>query len=131
MATVNYLAADVKAARDWYRELLGVPPYFERPDSENPKYVEFRIGDYQAELGIIDRSFAPVSGGEGPSGAVLYWHVDDVDAILARLLAMGATELEPKTERGVGFVTVSVADPFGNILGLMYNAHYLEMLDAR
>jgi hypothetical protein len=27
-----------------------------------------------------------------------------------------------------GFVTVAVVDPFGNVLGIMHNPHYLEML---
>jgi hypothetical protein len=45
-------------------------------------------------------------------------------------MAMGAKEYEPLTTRGVGFVTASVVDPFGNILGLMYNRHYLEVLGA-
>ena len=58
----------------------------------------------------------------------VYWHVDDVAATLEKLLAMGATEYEPLTNRGVGFITASVVDPFGNILGIMYNAHYLEVL---
>ena len=49
-------------------------------------------------------------------------------AILERLLAMGATEYEPLTAREAGFVTASVVDPFGNLLGVMYNPHYLEVL---
>jgi hypothetical protein len=27
-------------------------------------------------------------------------------------------------------VTASVVDPFGNILGIMYNPHYLEVLGS-
>ncbi len=34
----------------------------------------------------------------------------------------------PYTERGIGFITASVVDPFGDILGIMYNPHYLEVL---
>ena len=44
---------------------------------------------------------------------------------------MGATEYEPITPRGEGFVTASVVDPFGNVLGVMYNPHYLEILAAQ
>ncbi|MBI4049018.1 MAG: VOC family protein, partial [Devosia nanyangense] len=29
---------------------------------------------------------------------------------------------------GEGFVGAAVLDPFGNIVGLMYNKHYLEVL---
>ena len=43
-------------------------------------------------------------------------------------LAAGATEYQPLTDREAGFRTAAVVDPFGNILGLMYNPHYLEML---
>jgi len=130
MATVSFWADDLKAARDWYRELLGIDPYFERPNSNNPAYIEFRFGDYQHELGIIDRKFAPKGAGNGTGGAVLFWHVDDIDATLTRLIAMGAREYEPLIAREAGFITASVVDPFGNILGIMYNPHYLEILKS-
>ena len=47
MATVNYWADDVKAARDWYTELLGVEAYLQRPDEDKPAYVEFRMNAHQ------------------------------------------------------------------------------------
>jgi predicted enzyme related to lactoylglutathione lyase len=132
LATISYWADDLKAARTWYSELLGMTPYFERPDSENPGYIEFRLGDYQDELGIIDRKYAPQGAAAGPGGVVVYWHVDDVAAMLEKLTTMGATIYEPLTPRGEGgWVTASVIDPFGNILGIMYNPHYLEILGAK
>ena len=48
-----------------------------------------------------------------------------------KLLALGAHEYQALTEHGQGFVTASVVDPFGNILGIMYNKHYLEVLGAK
>jgi predicted enzyme related to lactoylglutathione lyase len=54
--------------------------------------------------------------------------VDDVAATLARLLELGATALEPMTERGPGYVTASVLDPFRNVVGVMENAHYRDAL---
>jgi predicted enzyme related to lactoylglutathione lyase len=125
-ATVSYWAADLAAARKWYTELLGIEPYFERDGG----YIEFRVGDSEDELGIIDRRYAPPGTGTGPAGAIIYWHVDDVRATLAKLLSMGATEYQPVTERGHGFVTAAVVDPFGNVLGIMYNPHYVEILAA-
>jgi len=130
LATVSLYADDPAAAAKWYAELLGVDPYFVRPADGTPQYVEFRIGDHQHELGIIDRRFAPRGSATGPGGAVVFWHVDDVSATLARLRSMGAEEYEPRTERGEGFVTASVVDPFGNILGIMYNPHYLDVLGS-
>jgi predicted enzyme related to lactoylglutathione lyase len=131
LATISFWADDMAAAKRWYSELLGIEPYFERPDPEHPAYIEFRLGDYQHELGIIDRSYAPKGATAGPGGAVVYWHVDDVAAALERVIAMGAKEYEPLTHREAGFITASVIDPFGNILGLMYNPHYLDILARR
>ncbi len=130
MANVSYWADDVKEARKWYAELFGMEPYFQKPDSENPAYIEFRVGDYQHEVGIISKKYRPKLATEGPGGAVLYWHVDDIKKTMDRLLSMGATEFEPITKRGEGFTTAAVIDPFGNVLGIMYNQHYLEILST-
>jgi predicted enzyme related to lactoylglutathione lyase len=131
LATISFWADDLKAARAWYSELLGIAPYFERPDAENPAYIEFRLGDYQHELGIIDSKYAPPGAAAGPGGVIAYWHVDDVAVTLDKLTAMGAKEYEPLTHRGdAGWITASVVDPFGNILGIMNNPHYLQILGA-
>jgi predicted enzyme related to lactoylglutathione lyase len=131
-ATINYWADDMEAAIAWYSELLGIAPYFERtgPDGQLA-YAEFRLGDYQHELGLIDRRFAPARETTGPGGAVMYWHVDDIEATLKNLKSMEAEEYEPIKHRGAGFITASVTDPFGNVLGIMYNPHYLEILNSR
>lgn len=126
LTTVSYFAADHSAAKQWYTALLGVEPYFDRPG-----YAEYRIGDYGHELGLIDSSYAPHDTGGGPSGVLVYWHVDDVVATLRRLTELGAIEHEGVRERGSGFVTASVVDPFGNLLGVMQNPHYLEVLASR
>lgn len=131
LTTVNYLAEDVAAAVDWYAALLGVQPYFSRSVEGTPAYAEFRIGDYQHELGILDRRFTAPGHARGDCGAVTYWHVDDVPASFGRLLALEATACEQPVERGPGFVTASVIDPFGNLLGVMYNQHYLDILTSR
>ncbi|GLW06859.1 glyoxalase [Microtetraspora sp. NBRC 13810] len=131
LTTVTLYADDLMAARDWYAELLGLEPYFVRPIGGTPAYVEFRIGDYQHELGIIDSRFAGRERREGTAGPVTYWHVDDVEGGFARLVAMGAAVREEPVEHGPGFVTASVTDPFGNVLGVMYNEHYLEILGSR
>ncbi|WP_343074462.1 VOC family protein [Phytoactinopolyspora limicola] len=112
------------------RSAQRVEPYFERPVEGPPAYVEFRIGDYQAELGLIDRRWAPPVAATTPGGAVMYWHVDDVEATFSQLLSMGAKEYQPITPREAGFVTVAVVNPFGNVLGIMHNPHYLEILEA-
>jgi predicted enzyme related to lactoylglutathione lyase len=127
ISTINYFAADHAAAKKWYSEFLGVEPYFERPG-----YAEFRLGDYQHELGIIDSKYVPGTDSlNGRAGVVVYWHVEDVNAVLARAVALGAKQMEAPRDRGHGFITATLVDPFGNILGIMYNPHYLEILAAR
>jgi predicted enzyme related to lactoylglutathione lyase len=133
-ATLNFYADDLAAARDWYAELFGVEAYYAYPPAPAaPAYVEFRIGDDEDEIGFIDRRYAPPGDAAGPGGAIMHWHVDDLQGTVDRLLAMGATEHRPITEHGdgPGFTTASVVDPFGNVLGVMHNQHYLEMLAAR
>jgi hypothetical protein len=49
LTTVSFWVADLAAAKKWYAELLGIAPYFERQG-----YAEFRLSDYQHELGLID-----------------------------------------------------------------------------
>jgi predicted enzyme related to lactoylglutathione lyase len=130
LATTTFFAADLSSAKKWYAEFLGINAYFSFPQTGAPAYIEFRIGDYQHELGIIDARYAPQPLSK-PGGAIAYWHVDDIEAVYTRLLSLGATEYEPVTKRGnSNFVTASVIDPFGNVLGIMYNPHYLEILDS-
>jgi predicted enzyme related to lactoylglutathione lyase len=132
LTTVSFWAADLEAAKKWYTELLGITPYFERPGPDGQlAYIEFRLGDYQHELGIIHSHYAPKAATAGPGGAVVYWHVDDIATALEKVKALGATDYQPLTKWGdAGFITASVIDPFGNILGIMYNPHYLEVLGA-
>jgi len=129
LATISFYAAEHEAAKKWYSELLGIEPYFNVPG-----YSEFRIGDYQHELGIIDSSFAPAGATKAPAGAIAYWHVDDLNTTLDKLISAGATIYQPITDHSGGkgsFVTASVVDPFGNILGIMTNKHFLEILSQK
>lgn len=133
LTTTRYSVRDLDAAADWYTQLLETEPYYRRPG-----YVEFRIGDYGHELGLIDKDAlsllatdepAPHELDDEPGGPLIYWEVDDVDQALARLLELGATPHEAPREFGDGFVAAAVVDPFGNALGIMRNPHYLEVLE--
>lgn len=128
LTTITYYADDLPAAVRWYSELLGVEPYLHRPELG---YVEFRLGDYQHELGIRERQYAPGTAEDfaRPSvGPVTYWHVDDVATVVQRMLDRGAAVHQPPQDVGQGFIRGSVVDPFGNVVGVMYNPHYLDVL---
>ena len=51
-------------------------------------------------------------------------HVDDIAAEMDRLTAHGATVFDPVTPRGEGWWSASVADPFGNLIGLIQSPHW-------
>jgi predicted enzyme related to lactoylglutathione lyase len=121
MATHNVFAADLDAARAWYTDLFGAEPYFVREGA----YLEWRLGPRQDEFGIVNSAYRPHPTGV-PGGPITFWAVPDVAAALEELLRRGATEHVPVTERGPGFVTAAVVDPFGNVLGVMENAHFEE-----
>ena len=129
LSTISFYANDLERAKKWYSEILGKEPYFNVPG-----YAEFRLGDYQHELGIIDGKFAPKGASKEIGGAIAYWHVDNLQETLDLLVLKGAKLYEPVTDRSGGkmaFVTASIIDPFGNILGIMTNKHYLEILNQK
>ena len=129
LSTVSFYADNHEEAKKWYSEILGMDPYFNVPG-----YSEFRLGDYQHELGIIDGKYAPKNTTKEIGGAIAYWHVDELQETLDLLITKGAKLFEPITDRSGGkmeFVTASVIDPFGNVLGIMTNNHYLETLKKK
>ncbi|WP_369049545.1 VOC family protein [Tenacibaculum sp. UWU-22] len=126
IATINFTAHDLEKAEKWYSEFLGVNPYF-----KTKGYIEFRIGAYQQELGIIDSNFLQKKETNEPSGVIVYWHVDDINSALDKLKSMNAKVHQPIMDRSNGFFTASVIDPFGNILGIMTNPHFAEILSKK
>jgi predicted enzyme related to lactoylglutathione lyase len=130
LTTVAYQADDLAAARQWYTEFLGIEPYFNRPE-----YIEFRLGDYEHEFGILNGKLREAVGlapaaSPTPTGAIVYWHVDDIEATVERLVQLGAKQVQAPRDFGEGFIGATVQDPFGNVLGLMHNPHYLAVLNG-
>ena len=125
LSTIRYQAADHEAAKRWYTELLGAAPYFDRPG-----YCEFRIGDYQAELGLLDAKYAgnylPTKRGRGLDWTLgadavklgqktgydyaLFLHAEDQVAE-AKLILIGA--VKRWVEAGSGALQSQTAGPFG------------------
>jgi predicted enzyme related to lactoylglutathione lyase len=111
LRTAIYPVDDIARARDWYAQVVGHAPYFDQPF-----YVGFAVGGF--ELGLLP------DGAPGEGGARPLWGVTDVTAELARLLALGATLIEPVTDVGEGIKVAAVRDPFGNRLGMIENPHF-------
>ena len=114
LRTVIYHAADLAGAKEWYSKALGVQPYFDQPF-----YVGFNIAGY--ELGLDPD---PTSATGSGASAIAYWGVANVEAALARLVELGATDRLGVQDVGEGIRMASVIDPFGNVFGVIENPHF-------
>ena len=113
LRTVIYHTPDLAKAKAWYSEAFGVSPYF-----DEPFYVGFEIGGY--ELGL----HPDMSGITFGNNAVAYWGVPNIDEAHARMLGRGATPRDAVKDVGEGIKVATVADPFGNVIGLIENPHF-------
>lgn len=111
LRTALYPAPDLAKGKDFYTKVLGQEPYFDQPF-----YCGFSVGGF--ELGLVPDAVP------GADGNCAYWGVADCAKEHARILALGATPLEPVTDVGDGIKVASVLDPFGNKLGLIENPHF-------
>ncbi|MCW2500757.1 MAG: hypothetical protein JWN87_2433 [Frankiales bacterium] len=107
MRTVIYPVKDLGQAKQLYSTLLGV-----EPDMDAAYYVGYSLGDQH--LGLDPNGHA-----QGMTGPLGYWHVDDVQATLDRLVGAGALERQPVRDVGGGRLIASVTDPDGNVIGLV------------
>ncbi|MFJ5265776.1 VOC family protein [Streptomyces sp. NPDC088387] len=104
--TVLHPVADVAAAKKLYAALLGTDP---QTDSEY--YVGFDVAGQH--IGLVP------AGAQGLTSQVAYWHVTDIEAKVADVVAAGGTVQSPATEVGGGRRVATVTDLDGNVLGLL------------
>ena len=110
LRTVAYEVENLATAIEWYTKAFGVKPYV-----ESPEYVGFNIQGY--ELGLMPESDSPVKG----NNVLAYWGVENIDTEVDRLISLGAEIQTPIMEVGGGIRLCTLKDPFGNILGIIYN----------
>lgn len=114
LRTAIYHVPDLPRAKTWYTEAFGVAPYF-----DEPFYVGFNIAGY--ELGLNpDQSVAR----PGPGGSVAYWRVADIARAVEHFQNAGALLRAPIQDVGGGIRVAEVADPFGNMIGLIENPQF-------
>jgi predicted enzyme related to lactoylglutathione lyase len=116
LRTVIYHVADLAKAKAWYTKAFGVAPYF-----DEPFYVGFNIGGY--ELGL----HPGMEGIQFGNNAETYWGVPDIEKAYQHMRDHGAEARDAITDVGEGIKVGSVADPFGNVIGLIYNPHFKSL----
>jgi predicted enzyme related to lactoylglutathione lyase len=112
LRTAKYEVQDMAKAKEWYSKALGMQPYFDQPAF----YVGYNVGGY--DLGLVP---APKAETKRAAAGVAYWGVEDAHAAYKRLIELGATPVEDVQDVGGGMLVGEVRDPFGNVLGIIYN----------
>ena len=115
LRTVKYEVQDIAKAKDWYSKVFNAQPYFDEP----AYYVGYNIGGY--ELGLVPEAKAAA---KRDGAGVAYWGVEDIHKAYQRLLNLGATSVSEVQDVGGGILVAELRDPFGNVLGIIYNPHF-------
>ncbi|MEU7381006.1 MULTISPECIES: VOC family protein [unclassified Streptomyces] len=110
LMTIIYPVKDLAGAKALFSALLEVEPY-----ADAPYYVGFK--DAGQDVGLDPNGHA-----KGMTGPVPYWHVDDIRARLAALMAAGAEVLQDVQDVGGGRLIASARDADGNLIGLLQDA---------
>mgnify|MGYP003894992583 CR=1 FL=1 len=111
LRTVVYNVGDLQKAKEWYSRAFKTKPYF-----DEPFYVGFNIAGY--ELGLLPEENPRTDKVES---AFVYWGVEKIEEEYELLIQQGAMEHEKPHSVGGPLLVASVRDPWGNILGLIYN----------
>ena len=105
--TVLHPVSDLEKAKAVYTALLGI-----EPQTDGPYYVGFDAAGQH--IGLV-----PGGGPQAMTTPVAYWHVTDIEAKLAEVIAAGGLVKEPVRPAGAGRLVASFTDPDGNVLGLL------------
>jgi len=111
LRTTVYMVGDLNDAKQWYAKAFKTNPYF-----DEPFYVGFNIGGY--ELGLLPEE-KPTT--EKAESSIVYWGVEEIEEVYNHFIEMGASEHEKPHSVGEPLLVASVKDPWGNIIGLIYN----------
>lgn len=107
LRAVQYEVADIALAVQWYGRVFGIQPL-----TTTASAAFFDIGG--DELILVQRGDAIFE-----RAVVVYWGVEDLGAACERLQRLGFPLADPPRQRDAMTRTASMADPFGNIVGLM------------
>lgn len=115
LRTVIYHVPDVEKAKAWYSSAFRTQPYFDQPF-----YVGFSIGGY--ELGL----HPDLQGVTFGNNAVAYWGVPKIEEAMVHMKQAGAVTRSEPMDVGEGIKVATVADPWGNVIGIIENPHFRD-----
>jgi predicted enzyme related to lactoylglutathione lyase len=95
----------------FYRDVLGLEPRHVKP-----RTVNFQWGDFKLTIGLHD---GVRGANEDGARQMVNFHVDDIQAVYARLVAAGVAFSRPPEQEPWGGWLATFADPDGNTLQLL------------
>lgn len=113
LRTTIYKVPILEEAKEWYSKAFKTKPYF-----DEPFYVGFNIQGY--ELGLLPDEGAA----EKAENVLSYWGVEDIQKTYNHLIELGAATHEEPTNVGGDLMVATAKDPWGNIIGIIYNPHF-------
>ena len=114
LRTTIYKVGDIDEAKEWYARAFQAAPYF-----VDSFYVGFNIAGY--ELGLMKDG---IPATDKTPNVLSYWGVEDIEQAVRRFIELGATEDTTPTNVGGEIMVASVKDPWGNVVGLIYNPEF-------
>ena len=108
---IRYLqipTADVGASASFYERTLG---WTIRTRDDGSTAFDDTTAEVSGEW-VLDRQPA------GDAGVLLYIRVDDVEAILQKIVDAEGEIIVPRTPQGEGIAYATFRDPAGNVLGI-------------
>ncbi len=114
LRTTIYKVKEIDKARDWYAEVFETQPYFDQP-----YYVGFNIGGYELGLQPVIQSLEIQV-----DNVVVYWGVEDINETFIWMIKNGAEPHEKPENVGGDIEVATVVDPWGNVVGLIYNPSF-------
>ena len=115
LRTTIYKVGDIVKAKKWYAIAFGIEPYW-----DEPFYVGFNIGGY--ELGLLPEENPTTKKVES---VLTYWGVNEIEEVYSHFLESGAIENEKPHSVGGPLMVATVKDPWGNVIGLIYNPEFI------
>jgi predicted enzyme related to lactoylglutathione lyase len=107
LGSIVFPVNDLEAGKAVFTKLFGAEPH-----TDTPYYVGYNVNGLEIALN-------PDARASGQATAVVYWAVKDLHATVDGLIEAGATVVTDPAGVGGGTSIATVANPDGNLIGLI------------
>lgn len=113
LRTIVYYVGDLASAKEWYKKVFNIEPYF-----DEPYYVGYNVDGYELGLNPNDDGYS------NGNHSITYWGTNDIQKAFARFKELEVEIHEAPKNVGGPIWVGSIFDPFGNVIGLIENPEF-------